>query len=207
MRSRLRLLVYPVLFLVAACGNEVGPPHPDPLPDVTRARASALMGPPLGTGSGDISVVGLPGCVSGKGLVTIETLGKSYTGSSTEQGTFSMSVSSKIGEQLAIHFNTSQPGFKTVQEIGVQAPQPPQPIPGVPPLTPLAGGQVEVQGRTVAGAGRPVFGMNLRTIEIVEATSTTGGDFQLVLTATSGDALEIYDDTDPLGVPWPLTVP
>jgi len=49
--------------------------------------------------------------VSGKGLVTIETLGKSYTGTRPSRP-FSMSVSSKIGEQLAIHFNTSQPGSR-----------------------------------------------------------------------------------------------
>jgi len=193
---------------LVACGNEAGPPHPDPLPDVTRARASALLKPPLGPETGAVTLIGLPGCVGGMGTVTIESLGATYTATSSAQGSFkALGIVSKVGENLAIRYGTSDAVLKAVREVGVMAPRPPEPIPGAPPITSLGGGRVRVQGHTTAGANMTVFGINERTSEVAFATSDASGNFQLELVASSGDMLSIYDDDDPLGGAWQLTAP
>ncbi len=168
-------------------------------------RSSALMPDTTGT----VAVIGLPGAVGGKGTVTIETLGKTFSGASTESGSFTLDVTSRAHEQLAIRFQASDPAFKPVAETSIRVPKPPGPIPGVPPITALGGGKVRIQGRSanVTGVGALVFAVDERTGEVATGATQTGGDFTIELTAATGDTLDVYDDADPIGGSWPLTAP
>jgi hypothetical protein len=192
-----------LVLLVAACGNETGVPHPDPLPDVARSRASALF-PGV---TGQVLVVGLPGCVAGAGEVTIETLGTSFKTAATSSGSFVLEVTSRAGELLALRYRTSEPATKKVETSGIKTVPPPEPIAGVPPLTALGGGRFRVEGRSRATTAASLFATNARTGEVATAASDASGRFALELGAVTGDSLEIYDDLDPIGIPWNLLVP
>ncbi len=190
------------LLLAAGCGNETGIPHPDPLPDVARARASALF-PNL---TADVLLVGLPGCVGGEGEVTIESLGATVKTGATATGSFVATIRSRAGELLAIRYRASEPALKKVGTAGVKVQPPPEPIPGVPPLTDLGDGRFRVEGRTRVTGGS-VFALNARTGGVATAASDATGRFLLELAATSGDTLSVYDDQEPIETSWNLTVP
>jgi hypothetical protein len=197
-----RRLALFVLVWLAACGNETGVPHPDPLPDVAKARASALF-PNL---TADVRLVGLPGCVGGAGEVTIESLGALVTASATPEGSFVATVRSRAGELLAIRYRRSEPALKKVGTAGIKVQPPPEPIAGVPPLTDLGDGRYRVEGRTRSNGG-DVFALNARTGGVATAISDATGRFQLELAATSGDTLSVYDDLDPIEISWDLAIP
>jgi hypothetical protein len=197
-----------VLVLVVApgglgCGSDAGVPHPDPLPIVARVRATALF---QGT-SGPVAVVGIPGAVGGAGAVSIVTLSQTFTATSTEKGSFALSVNSQAGAQLAIRYRSSDAALKDVAAKGVMAPLPPGPIAGVPPITALGGGRIRVDGRTQAGANMPIIIVNLRTGDVTQATSGAVGDFSAPLDGVTGDSLDVYDDIEPLASAWSLIVP
>lgn len=197
-----RGLALPLLVWLVACGNEAGVPHPDPLPDVARARASALF-PNL---TADVLLVGLPGCVAGAGEVSIESLGALVKTSATPEGSFVATVRSRAGELLSLRYRSSEPAQKKVGTAGIKVQPPPEPIAGVPPLTDLGDGRFRIEGRTRATGGA-VFAVNARMGGVATATSDGTGRFQLELAATSGDTLSVYDDQDPIEISWDLAIP
>lgn len=191
---------------VCGCGNEEGIPHPDPLPDVTRLRASALMSFPEDQ-TGEVTLLGLPGCVAGAGQIIVESLGKTYTARSTASGTFALTLTGQANGRIAVRFESSAAVYKTIVGEGAGGPIPPGAVSGTPPLTDLGNGAYRVQGGSSAPVGNGIICVNTRSGEIALGTVGTGNLFQVDIAAVSGDSLKVYDDEDPLGATWTLTVP
>lgn len=181
-----------------------GEPHPFPLPDISLIRTGGVLkGPPPGL----VDVIGLSGAVAGPGLVIIENEENKTTATATAAGSFATKVELKTELVINIRYQDSQSVAVTIPENGITNSLPPKPIPNIAPITASANGTIIIRGQTEADGGTIIIAANFNSGDTATTTSLTDSTFQLEITAQSGDSIQVYDDSVPLGPSWELIVP
>ena len=182
--------------------NAIPQPVPIPVaPDQALLRVEGGAESPA-----PLVMIGLPGSVSGAGVVTID--GRALVHSeSNEDGAFVAVVEAATGDTLSLRFGGSEPTkLEVVAEAFVIQTLPPQLETGTS-LEPDARGLVHLAVRS-SGSLAGIIAVNRRTGEVVVAPEKNAeGAYEATLAATQGDTLTIYANIHPLGPALELQVP